>query len=142
MVFLTSGETPPRVHVVGFSSHTIFPFYRCPSRRGRTHHLHETIHVVLRDAIDVDAVPISTHDKDDVLCVAFCASTTRHRKVRRMSEWSMRKRRAKHGTHIIHAFSLARTNSDVDRNGTQLTAATVSASRRRGPDSPAAKISI
>jgi hypothetical protein len=54
----------------------------------------------------------------------------------------MRRGCARHGTHIIHAFSLARTNSDAVRNGTRLTAATVSASRRRGPDSPAARISI
>ena len=46
-----------------------------------------------------------------------------------------------HGTYIIHAFNFARTNSETVRNGTLLTAATVSASRRRGPDSPAARIS-
>jgi hypothetical protein len=51
----------------------------------------------------------------------------------------MRSRRV---THIIHEFNFARTNSEVVRNGTRLTVATVSASRRRGPDSPAAKISI
>ena len=47
-----------------------------------------------------------------------------------------------HVTHIIHEFNFALTNSDVVRNGTRLTTATVSASRRRGPDSPAARISI
>lgn len=47
-----------------------------------------------------------------------------------------------HVTHIIHEFNFARTNSEVVRNGTRLTVATVSASRRRGPDSPAARISI
>jgi hypothetical protein len=56
-------------------SHFILPFYRCPSRRGRTYHLHESIHVVLGDAINVDAVPISTHDEDNVLCVSFGTST-------------------------------------------------------------------
>ncbi len=45
-------------------------------------------------------------------------------------------------THIIHAFNFARTNSEVVRNGTRLKGATVSASRRRGPVSPAARISI
>ena len=54
----------------------------------------------------------------------------------------MRNRHVKHGTHIIHEFNLARTNSEVVKNGTRLTAATVSASRRRGPVSPAARISI
>src|SRR5258708_33465777 len=56
-------------------SHSVLPFYRRPSRRSRTNHLHKEIHVVLRDAINVDAVPISTHDEIDILCVSFGSST-------------------------------------------------------------------
>ena len=70
-------------------SHSILPFYRCPSRRSRTYHLHKSIHVGLGDAINVDAVPISAHDEDNVLCVSFRSSTvlgmtSGHQK------WSMR----------------------------------------------------
>ena len=63
----------PQAHVA--MSHSILPFYRCPSRRSRTYHLHKSIHVVLGDAINVDAVPISAHDEDNVLCVSFGSST-------------------------------------------------------------------
>jgi hypothetical protein len=48
-------------------SHPILLFYRCPSRRGRTYHLHKTVHVVFGDAVNVDAVPISSHNEDNVL---------------------------------------------------------------------------
>ncbi len=60
----------------------------------------------------------------------------------RTSEVEHEEQGGEHVTHIIHAFNFARTNSEVVRNGTRLTIATVSASRRRGPDSPAARISI
>jgi hypothetical protein len=71
-------DPPPKSTLWISSSHTIFSFYRSPSRRSGTHHLHEPIHIVFRDAIDVDAVPVSTHDEDNVLCVALRASTTSH----------------------------------------------------------------
>ncbi len=74
-----------------------------------------------------------------------CASRSDPRLVRddiRASEVEHEEQGRKHVTYIIHAFNFARTNSEVVRNGTRLTVATVSASRRRGPDSPAARISI
>ena len=79
-------------------SHPILPFYRCPSRRGRNYHLHKSVHVVLGDAVDVDAVPISAHNEGHVLCVSFGSSTGRgmtsgHQK------WSMRSRGVTRNVH-------------------------------------------
>ena len=44
--------------------------------------------------------------------------------------------------YIDHALSFARMNSVIVRNGTRPTAITVAPSSRRGPSSPAMRISI
>ena len=59
-----------------------------------------------------------------------------------MSALSNRQVKGQGCTYIDHALSFALMNSVIVRNGTRPIIMTVAPSRRRGPSSPAGKISI
>ena len=70
-------------------SHTILPFYRCPSWRSCTHHLNKAFHVVFGDTINVDVIPVSAQDKHNILCVAFRASASGIYQIIRQGAWGV-----------------------------------------------------
>lgn len=49
--------------------HTVLAFDRSPCWRGCGERVNELVHIVLWNAVNVDAVPVLVHEKHDVACV-------------------------------------------------------------------------
>ena len=95
------------------------------------------VHLLLRYTVQVHSIPVLCHGEGDFLRVPFRSASTERSAI--SPTWH---RKVMGSTHIDQALIFALINSVIVRNGILPTIITVAPSSRRGPSSPAVKISI